>query len=399
MRRVSRRAFLATATAAAASRGTRVAAPRAPLADALTGREVERLTDPSVVHHLPGPNHRCISRNGSFLLVAAEHGGTRQFHRLDVKRERLTQITAGPPVHPYAAHLRRNDRGLYYLQGAQLVQSDLGGGGMRVLYECPQGWVLTGDLDMSASERYAAVVEMHSDDLRDSPNAQFEAQPRCRVVVIEISARQRQGPSRVVAEERRWLGSPRFRPWRSQLLYAREGPWSRVRRRLQLVGLDGSARRSLRTSRGAERTCGAYWSADGSLLRFAHYQDGAKWAASIRSLQPETGAETAYAPCSAYEWMAENADSSAIIGASRRPAGPNLYVVFPGMAREITLCEHRSSLRPYPVAGSDRADPHAAVPAPAISSDSSRVYFVTDWEGKPAVYRMAIDDLVETTQG
>ena len=397
MRRVSRRAFLMTASVASAARGTRVSSPRKAFTDGLTGREVERLTQPTVLHHLPAPNLRCIARNGSFVVVAAEHGGSRQFHRLDIRRERLTQITEGLPVHPYAAHLRANDRGLYYLQGSRLVLSDLGGRGPRVLYECPDGWTLTGDLDLSLGERYAALVEMRREDLRQTPDEQFEVRPRCRIVVVECKTRAGRGTSQIVLEDRRWLSSPCFRPLRSQLLYKREGPWQRVRRRLQIVSLDGTERRTLRTSKGSERTCAAYWSADGALLRFTLFPDGSKWTSSIRSLQPETGSETVHAPCSAYDWMAENSDASTILGASRRPAGPNIYVLFPNMAREITLCEHRSTLRPYPVAGADQIDTRAACPAPSITRDSSWVYFVSDWEGKPALYRMAIDDLVEET--
>ena len=376
-----------------------MASPRVAFEDTLTGREVERLTDPGVVHHLPGSNHRCIARNGSFVVVASELGGSRQFHRLDMRRERLTQITSGEPVHPYAAHLRRNDRGLYYLQGSRLVYSDLSGAGARVLYQCPEGWLLTGALDLSANERFAAVIEMRSEDARASPILQFEAQPRCRLVLVECNLRSGRGGSRVISDERRWLSSPRFRPWRSQLLYAREGPWQRVRRRLQLADLNGTERRSLRTARGPERTSSAFWSADGSLLRFVQFPDGDRWAASIRNLQPETGEETTYATCSAYDWMAENSDASTILGASRRPSGPNLYVLFPRFEREITICEHRSSLKAYPLAGSQRSDPQAAFPAPAITRNSSHVYFATDWEGKPTLYRMAIDDLVEETSG
>ena len=86
-----------------------------------------------------------------------------------------------------------------------------------------------------------------------------------------------------------------------------------------------------------------------------------------------------------------------IVGASRRPSGPNLYVLFPRMRREITLGEHASSLRSYPVAGSGRIDPLAAAPDPALSPDSTWLYFVSDREGLPALYGMPVDDLVEAT--
>ena len=402
MRRASRRWFLAaaasSAAAAAASRGTRIRAPRSDSRDDLTGREVHRLTDPSVLHHLPGHHHRFIARDNSFLYLGAEHGGSRQFHRLDLKRDRLTQVTEGAAVHSHALHLRSNDRGIFYLQGSELVQADLNGGRRRTHFRSPDGWVLTGDMDISLGERYAAVVEMREEDWRPDPASQFEAEPQCRVRIVEI---ERQSPSGgrnwIAVEERRWLSSPRFRPWRSQVLYAREGPWRQVKRRLQLAGLDGKAKAGVRPTHGLERLEGARWQPDGSRLRYVYFPDGDGWKASIRNIEPEARQETEEAPCSAFGWFGVNSDGSAIVGASRRPSGPNLYVLFPRMRREITLGEHLSSLKTYPVAGSDRRDPLAAAPRPALSADSSWLYFVTDREGLPTVYGMPVDDLVEGT--
>ncbi len=403
MRGVSRRRFLAATTSAgqlaAASRGTRLAAPREEFRDALTEREIYRLTDPSVLHHLPSHHHRFIARDNSFLLLAAEHAGTRQLYRLELKRDRLTQVTDGTRVHPYAAHLRNNDRGFYFLQDRKLIQADLGGGSRKTLYECADGWILTGDMDISRGERYAALVEMRESDWRPDPEAQFESQPQCRIVIVDIrvqaSSRSR---ARLAAEERRWLSCPRFRPWRAQVLYSREGPWQRVRRRLQIADLDGSGRQSVRPTRGSERLEGASWLADGSRLRYVLFPDGEAWSASMRSLVPESRDEVTEASCSAFGWFKENGDGSAIVGASLRPSGPNLYVLFPRMRREITLGEHASSLKPYPVAGADGVDANAAVPQPALSDDSSWLYFVTDREGLPALYAMPVDDLVESTK-
>ena len=399
MRRVCRRSFLATAVPAvlpAAGRGERIEAPRHEFLDGLTEREIFRLTDLDVLHHLPAAKHRFIARNNSFLLLAAEHDGTRQLYRLDLKRDRLIQVTEGSGVHPYAAHLRRNDRGFFYLQGQALVQADVNGGNRRVHYESPPGWQPTGDMDISRGERFAALVEMRTDDMQPSRELQFAREARCRVTVAEL-ARSGRGRSWTAAEERRWLADPLFRPWRSQLLYRREGPWQQVRRRFQLVNLDGASKTSVRPLDGRERIECVYWSPDGSRLRYVHYPDGDRWAASIRSYQPESRAETTEATCSAFGWFVENSDGSAMVGASRRPAGPNVYVLFPKMRREITVAEHGSTLKAYPLAGTDRLDTFAASPSPALSEDSAWLYFVTDREGLPALYGMPIDDLVEQT--
>ncbi len=401
MRRVSRRWFLAATTSAArlsaAGRGNRVKSSREESLDGLTERQIFRLTDPSVLHHLPGSHHRFIARNNSFLLLAAEHGGSRQFHRLNLKQERLTQLTEGSGVHPYAVHLTSNDRGFFFMQQNQLIQADINGSKRATYYECPPGWVLTGDMDISAGERYAAVVEMREDHVQANRELQFERKPLCRVRIVELG-RQGRGRNHVAAEERRWLSTPLFRPWHSQLLYVREGPWQRVHRRLQLVNLDGTGKSSLRPTSGKEKLGYAHWVPDGSVLQFVHYPDGDRWSAAIRNVQPETRAETTEAPCSGFGWLQQNADGSAIVGASMRPSGPNIYVLFPRMRREITLAEHQTSLKPYRLAGSERLDPFAATPAPALSADSSWLYFVTDREGMPAVYGMPIDDLVEGTE-
>ena len=95
--------------------------------------------------------------------------------------------------------------------------------------------------------------------------------------------------------------------------------------------------------------------------------------------------------------MRENVDGSAFIGASRRPSGPNIYVLFPSLDREITLCEHGASGRAYPVAGSAAMDYECALPETAFSGDSRWVYFVSDRDGKPALYQMDVEDLVEAT--
>ncbi len=403
MRRVSRRCFLAVATAPSGARGagkgTRQPAPATEFQDGLTGRDIARLTDPAVLHHLPGANHRCIAKSNLFVLLAAEHGGVRHFHRLDIKRERLTQLTEGSAVHPYAAHLSHNDRGFYYLQGNDLLQADIRGGRRRTLFTCAEGWALTGDLDISREERYAALIEIAADHVELTPERQFERKPHCRVRIVELPRGATRGKDWVAAQEHRWLSAPRFRPRRAQLLFAREGPWWKVRRRLQLVNFDGSGRASLRLTKGAERITASCWAAGGGHLRFVHFPDGEKWTAGIRSIQPESGNEASSMPCSAFGWMTQNADGTAIIGASRRPSGPNLYVLFPRMQREITLGEHRSSVQPYPLAGTPRADPRAAMPDPALAPDGSFVYFSSDWEGFPAVYRMPVDDLIETTSG
>ncbi len=400
MRLVSRRTILAgfpTSTLQAAGRGTRLDTPRVKFSDDLTGREMFRLTDPSVLHHLPAYCHRCLSQDNSFLLLAAEHSGARQIYRLDFKRRRLTQLTEGVGMHPYSPHLNRHDRSFFYLQGNELHEALVRGGRRKTHYRCPDGWILTGDLGISPDDRRAAVVEMREAHWQPTPERQFARKPQCRIRIVPLAQRAAAVAARIVAEERHWLSNPQFRPGRPQLLYAREGPPEKTANRLCLTNLEGKGKKNLRPTTENERLDREYWSREGSRIRYVHYPDSTDRRATIRSIDPDTLEETVHSPCSAFGWFEENADGSAIVGAGRRLSGPNIYLLFPRLQREITLCEHLSSRKPYPIAGTNRMDRKASLPDPVVSDNSKWVYFVTDREGKPALYATELGDLVEPT--
>ncbi len=400
MRPVSRRSFLAGvsgATLRAAGRGTRLNTPRDEFKDELTEREMFRLTDPKILHHLPAYHHRFLAKDNSFLLLAAEHSGGRQIYRLELKRKRLTQLTDGPEIHSYSPHLNARGRAFFYLQGNELHEAAVGGGGRKTHFTCPEGWNFTGDLGVSPDDRYAAVVEMKQGHRQPTPERQFARKPQCRIRVISLAQRTSSGSDRIVAEERHWLANPQFRPRHSQLLYAREGPPERVENRLRLTSLDGKEKKNLRPIANEESIGREYWTLDGSHVRYVHYPDSTGRRATIRSVDPDTLEETVNSTCSAFGWFDENVDGSAIVGASKRLSGPNVYVLFPSLQREITLCEHYSSRKPHPIAGTDRIDYAASLPDPVVSYNSNWMYFVTDREGKPTLYGMEIGDLVETT--
>ncbi len=399
MGRWSRRVFLAAAGLSAVrlradGRGVRIDSPSVEFADELTERKVQRLTSPDVLFHLPHYHHRFISRKGDFLLLAGEVSGSRQVYLYEAGRERLTQLTDGPDVHPYSPTMDDRDREFFYLQGAELKIASVHGRGDNVIFQCPDGWEFTGHLSVSSDARRAAVIEMKQGDREDDPVKQFKSRPKCRLRVIDLT---RPEDNRVIAEERRWLAHPQFRPGSSDILFAHEGPSDQVDDRLQLVGLDGKKPRSLRVLDGDETIGHEYWSDDGSRIYYVHYPAKNLRGATIRSLDPDTAAETTISPCTAFGWMHNNRDGSVIAGSSRRPSGPNVYVLFARLKRELTLCEHRASGKPYPIAGTDRTDYSCAQPETLFEPDSQWVYFVSDKDGKPAVYRTKVEDLVEQT--
>lgn len=396
---VSRRTLLAAGVAFArplfgAGRGTRIPAPEIEFEDSLTGRKMSRLTNSAVLSHLPAYYNRALSRRGGFILITSEVSGSRQIHRYDLGRDRMTQLTVGLDVHPYSPTLAPRDRTFFYLQGNEVREASARGGGDRTVHRCEEGWALTGDLGLSADGRYAAVIEMAAADRVADSLAQFEKRPNCRLRVVET---ERAGSSWVAVEERHWLSHPRFRPGRTDILYDHEGPWGKVDGRLRLTSLRGESTKELTPRAGKEQVGHAYWGADGREVFYVRFPNDSLRGATIEARSPESGVARTVSLCSAFGWMTGNQDGSAIVGASKRPSGPNIYVLFVKLQREITLCEHGSSGKAYPIAGTDCMDPYAANPEPIFSGDSQWVYFTSDREGMPAVYRMKLEDLVEQT--
>ena len=398
MGRVTRRVFLSAAAPLLAAqrparKGSKIPPEKVEIADPLTGRPMFRLTDPAILHHLPHYHHHFIARNNSFLLVASERSGTRQIYRLNLPDGNMLQLTGGPDVHSYSAAMDVRRRNLFYLQQHSLKQAAPRGGRERTLYRSPLGWRPTGHLSVSDDGKFAALVEIKPGQQTDSFEEQFERRPRCRIQVVDVDKKS----DWTAVEEDHWLAHPQFRPGTRDLLYAHEGPWGQVDGRLRFSSLDGKYKRNLRPRQGEEEIGHEFWSRNGAEICYAYYPDASGREAEIRCVDPKTGQERIVSRCSKYGWVSGNGIGSALVGASRSLAGPNIYVLFPELRREITLAEHSASGKPYPIAGTKREDPYASWPEPVFSADSEWVYFVSDREGKPAVYSMKVSDFVETT--
>jgi oligogalacturonide lyase len=401
MHRITRRAFLAASVPLWAKdgrfgKGARFQSPVVKFADPLTERQIFRLTDPAALHHLPHYHHQILSRNNEFLLVASEISGERQIYELRVDDGRMTQLTEGPGIHPYSATFGPRHRWFYVLQGDTLKQIGVRNRKERRIYSAPSGWRLTGHLGAEEEGRYVVLVEMRAGDEVGGFEQQFEKRPRCRLRVVES----RTGKNWVAIETDDWLAYPQLHPRGGTILYAHEGPWHKVDGRLRLVGLNGENPRSLRPREAAEGAGHEFWGVgeeDTTYVYYVFYPDETGRGATVRRIQEPGGKEEVVSRCTSFGWVQGNHDSSVLVGASRSLAGPNVYLLFTHLQREFTLCEHASSGKPYPIAGANGEDRASSWPEPIFSHDSRWIYFTSDKEGKPAIYRMNVEDLVERT--
>ena len=332
-------------------------------ADPLTEREVWRLTPLTNPHYLPHSYQHFASEKNSFLLLAGERDGAPQVFRLELPSARLAQVSRGPGVAPFSICLAPDERSFFFLQDRSLKQVGLRTLKEREIWRVEEGWEPGGDLGVSIDGRCAALVE--------------QGPGTWRIRVVETF----KGKNWIVAEEKVRLSRPQLRPKRDQVLYCQDGP-----SRLRLVNLDGKQKQALRPPQGDEQLGPEYWTGDGKLIGYVHYPDQSLRRATIRALNPDTREETVLGRCTQFWDAMGNADNSAIVGESRSKAGPNIYVLFPLTGREITVCEHSSSRR------NEKAEPR-----PSFSPDSQWIYFTSDREGVPAVYRAGVSDWVEKT--
>lgn len=388
---ISRRSLISKALSASflvgvrsisgAGRGTRVTHPSVEVEDALTGRSAERLTPLESAWRLPSDAQRYLSKKNDFLLLFSEQTGAPQVYSYELRRGRLTQLTDESDVLAGAVALDPRDRTFYYATPARILEGSPRSGGDRSVAAVEEGWRFSGDLALTSNGGSIAAVEIRAEDWREDTAELFAARPRCRIRLFPI---ERAGAPRVLAEADHWLARPQFRPGGNDLLYAHEGPWEQVDGRIRIVGADGAVR-NLLPRLGEEQVGAEHWLANGSGVRFVHHPAPGYRGASVREFSLATGEIRETSKCSAFGAMQSNADGGAIAGASRRPSGPNIFVLFTKLGREMTLAEHAVS------------DWNKTNPAPVLSGNSQWAYFTGVGEGGQAVYRMKLEDLVSET--
>jgi oligogalacturonide lyase len=184
------------------------------------------------------------------------------------------------------------------------------------------------------------------------------------------------GTAATIAEIPSVISDPLARPRRTQVLYRQESG------ALWLVNFDGQQNRKLKIAAGMVGP--ARWAPDGRTILYLHFPDEKTQLNTIREHTPDTNQDQLVAKTSQFVHFDANHDTSVFVGASRNKASPHILILLRTTQREMTLCEHRAT------------DP--AVAAPVFSADSQQIFFQSDKQGKPAIYRVHIERFVEKTE-
>jgi oligogalacturonide lyase len=277
---------------------------------------------------------------------------------MDLKTGESQQLTEAAALDGSSVCQLLDERSICYFDGPSLRQTNSSTLRTREIYRVPEGWSPGRSLCLSGDGINATFVEAR------------EGVWRLKILGLAKAT------AATVAEAPEAISIPIPRPRRASILYRRG------QNALWLVNYDGRDNRRLKTIEGGLGQ--ADWAPDGRSVLYLRFPPEAEKLNEIREHVPDSNSDQLISTTSQFVSFSHNRDASVFAGASSSKASPYILLLLRVTHRELALCEHRSS------------DPASV--APMFSADSQRVYFQSDRHGKPAIYAIRVDRLVEKTE-
>lgn len=323
--------------------------------DGATEFEVVRLTDPTR-YSAQLPARAVPKRSDAVLYVSDRYNGSWQVFRADVKSGASGRMTDASKLDPGSVTLLADDKTVAYLDDDSLVSDN--GGKAHLIARLEGGSRLVGR--PAPSEDGTLLFWSEGGDSSS----------------VLKKLRLPKGSAETVTEVKARIECPQPNPRRATAL------WTQAGGSLWVCAYDGSGVRRLNTPPG--KVLQAHWSPDGqSILYLLAPEDPAKLN-SLREQELDSQKDRFVANTSQFVAFDLNANASVFIGASRNQAAAYVLLLLRVTRRELTLCEHRSV--------------HPDAVCPQFAPNSQRVFFQSEKDGKPAVYTMLVDKLVEKTE-
>lgn len=326
-------------------------------ADPATEADVLRMTDPEHSSLLPASPGRAVSKRSRELLYASDQGGRFAPWILDLSNGAARALASLERMDPAALTFSFDDKEAFAGDGAKVVAIQLATGRLRDVYETPAPWARTGPIGLSDDGTALNVVERQAG--------------RSRVVRVRLP----KGAAWTVCEQPGEIGEAVPNPRRAMVL------WLALPGELWVAGYDGTGARKLETPAG--RVLDAQWAPDGQSIQYLHEPAETTQLNAIREQGLDDRKDALLAKTSQFMSFSRNANGSVFVGASRSKASPNVLVLLRATRREFTLCEHKAT--------------DAALVRPVFAPNSQRILFQSDRHGKPAIYMMNVERLLEKT--
>jgi hypothetical protein len=316
--------------------------------DPTTETSVVRLTSLKSASYLPAAGNRFVSVKDRSLIFSSDRAGLLAPFQVDLRSGAVRQLAAPAQLVPSSLCLDPKEHWLYFLDGEQLVRTDV---------------------------TKKEVLRQANEPIADGVNS-FSIAPNGSVFVVRHGTLQR-------LEE---AGGTPLATEVGPVCCAQTGNGTGCLFSREM----GTNEREFWYAGGAEPVLLAkgaianpFWAPDGRSILFlrdvSRQPDVAL--SEIHEVTLDGAPERCIAPTSMFVSFAPNFDASVFVGASRSKAQPNVVLLLRSAKREMTLCQHHAS--------------RATAVSPVFSPDARRVYFQSDEEGKPALYSVNVEMLVE----
>ncbi len=326
--------------------------------DSVTEFDVLRLTNPQWDSLLPANPSRAVDRRGRSVLCASNRSGVWEPWLVDIGGGTSRQIGAVEDLDPASLTFSADDRDALMFSGQRLLAVRLNNGRVQELCGVRDGWKPSGHIAPT-----------------DDGTSLFFVETREGAAELRRLRMPKGSPETVLGHSDGIL-SPTPNPRRAMVF------WLTPSGELWVSPFDEPAKRRVDTPPG--RVLQAQWAPDGqSILYLLEYADSSQLNA-IREQGLDTRSDSLVAKTSQFVSFSRNANASVFIGASRNKAAPTVLVLLRATRREFTLCEHKAS------------DPSAA--SPIFTPNSQKIIFQSDRHGKPALYMMNVEKLIEKTE-
>jgi oligogalacturonide lyase len=359
--RFPRRAFLATLALPAWAQ-TKAAPPAAGsewgrYQDPSTEFDVLRLTSPDYESRLVSSPARPIDKRSRTLLYATNRSGSWQPWTVDLSNGRPKPLATVEDFNPASLTLSADDRQAFFQSGQSLSAIALSTPAPKDLAELRQGFQLSGPL---------APTEDGTSLFFTETNGSTSEIRRLRLP---------KGVPETVVEHPAGILDATPNPKRATIL------WRTPQGELWLSAFDGAGKRQVETAPG--RVLQAHWSPDGQSILYLFESADSTQLNAIREQGLDSRADSLISKTSQFGAFQRNSNATVFLGASRGKASPNVLLLLRATRREFTLCEHKASVP-------------AGLPL-AFSPNSQRVVFQSDRHGKPCLYLMNVEKLIEKT--
>ena len=317
-----------------------------PFADPTTETRVVRLTNPAATSWLPAPANRFVSVKDRFLVFSSDRNGRPAPFQLDLHAGLPHQLGEASALAPRSLCLDEKQKILFLIDGGTLKEITLGNRRVRTITEGVDAFAA------APGGEFIVVRRGRLELLRDGKAIAENVAPFCLL-----------------------------QPGGDGCLFLREA--SPESREYWFTPLNGQNSPVLLAKGPVSYP---FWAPGGKSLLFLRDVANANGVFSeIHEVLVEGGVERCIAPTSQFAAFSPNGDASVFVGASRSKAQPTVILLLRSVHREMTLCEHRAK--------------HPDLVSPVFSPDSRRVYFQSDRDGKPALYSVNVERLVEPTSG